>query len=69
MDLHPMVFELCGTVGRGTEPYFGCIAECSSSRPETNPQDEELFHTLCSLVLQHTAVSVNRRSLDFGSRT
>ena len=69
MDFHPMAFYVYGNVGPGTEQAIHLLSDFSARRRGTNPADERrtLLLRLCSLVLQRTAVAVNRRMIDFST--
>ena len=65
MDFHPMAIDIYGSIGPGFAKGMDLIANYISSKRGTCPSTERrgLVTQLSSLVLQRTAVSVNRRRL------
>lgn len=70
MHLHPIAFDILGTVGPGTELGLGVLPNILLRESRTNLRVDtvKLFHT-SALVLQSIAVSVNRRLLTITSPT
>ena len=65
MDFHPMAIDIHGSSGPGFARGMGLIANYISSKRGTCPSTDRraLITQLSSLVLQGTAVSINRRRL------